>query len=437
MTAPSPIRRFLWPRSLAGKAGVVAVIFGAVLVSTYLIAVHYTAERLEAAWKLSEVFGLPSDVESLLGPGVPADENMAVPLDEAAGIVSTFLVKESLRRVGLEFSKFESEPEFVATAVSLLKDSRYETLLKDADARTQYRSPIVATRPLPTSALSFLEPRRDLVHFESAIARSLVAEGKSEVAIRRLLRVARLTRRWEDKEPLGVGPMINLAIRCQTIEALHHALRSGTRFGAAIHDEVEREMAANEAIVRSHLLMLQAYKLEAADGYDGVNPLTRVPLFQPFANNDRTKMLILFHRLMKAAEMPGHEGNAEALDVERELKQTKGHSVARFFYVGTTLLLPATMRIRGSFDRTIAMSRCLRVVNAWSRRGDFHAELDSLGLPAHCLVDPYDGKRLRVKSSKAGPTIYSVGENRIDDGGNLLLFQDIGLEPIIPTTVTK
>jgi hypothetical protein len=268
-----------------------------------------------------------------------------------------------------------------------------------------------------------------MIRVESAMARALVSQGRSEEAVRRLLRVARLTRRWEYGEPLG--PLINNAIRCLTIDALNHALRQNTRLPALLHDAVEREIAANESIIGGHLRLLQMNKLDAIDLYDEVNPLTRVPLFEPFANNDRARMLSFFHRLMKAAEKSGLEANADAMEIERELKQTKGHPVERFAYVGTTLLLPATTKIREVFDRTLAQSRCLRVVNAWARRGDFNVPLEKLGLPSNCLVDPYDGKRLRVANATTGPIIYSVGENLIDDGGDFQLLLDVGLGPTL------
>ena len=109
----------------------------------------------------------------------------------------------------------------------------------------------------------------------------------------------------------------------------------------------------------------------------------------------------------------------------------------RFFYVGTTLLLPATMKIRESFDRTLAYSRCLRVVNAWARRSDFGADLDRLRLSAVTQNDPYDGRPLRVAKSRSGPIVYAVGDNLTDDGGNLVMLQDIGLGPIEPATEKK
>jgi hypothetical protein len=56
--------------------------------------------------------------------------------------------------------------------------------------------------------------------------------------------------------------------------------------------------------------------------------------------------------------------------------------------------------------------------------------LEDLGLPAETLLDPFDGKRLRVKRGTAGVTVYSVGVNLADDGGDARL--DICLGPTTP-----
>src|SRR5262249_23303403 len=86
-----------------------------------------------------------------------------------------------------------------------------------------------------------------------------------------------------------------------------------------------------------------------------------------------------------------------------------------------------------SFADSIAYCRCLRIVNAMARKWDFNAPLESLGLPNECLIDPFDGERLRVKQTPDGPIVYSVDSNFIDDGGkiNQLGTQfDIGFGPI-------
>jgi hypothetical protein len=80
-------------------------------------------------------------------------------------------------------------------------------------------------------------------------------------------------------------------------------------------------------------------------------------------------------------------------------------------------------------DRLTADVRCLRIVNAMAKWKAFDSELDALGLPPACLIDPFDGRRLRMKRTPNGPIVYSVGANLLDDGGDFDQAKDVGLGP--------
>ena len=77
--------------------------------------------------------------------------------------------------------------------------------------------------------------------------------------------------------------------------------------------------------------------------------------------------------------------------------------------------------------------RCLRVLNALQLKADLPAKeppkLSDLGLAPEVTTDPFDGQPLRIKKLPQGWLIYSVGPNRIDDGGVLDGRTDVGLGP--------
>jgi hypothetical protein len=110
-------------------------------------------------------------------------------------------------------------------------------------------------------------------------------------------------------------------------------------------------------------------------------------------------------------------------------------------HLGAAMMVPAVGQTRNAFDRAIAKARCLRIVNALARRGDFKAPLDSLGLPKECLIDPFDGNRVRLKETPGGPIIYTLGSDLEDDGGNLDSTGgkkwDVGLGPPKPIGAKK
>ena len=55
--------------------------------------------------------------------------------------------------------------------------------------------------------------------------------------------------------------------------------------------------------------------------------------------------------------------------------------------------------------------------------------LEDLSLPKAATIDPFSGEPLKLKRTDDGWIIYSVGDNGVDDGGDLAYGKDIGLAP--------
>ena len=74
-------------------------------------------------------------------------------------------------------------------------------------------------------------------------------------------------------------------------------------------------------------------------------------------------------------------------------------------------------------ERTRAEMRCLRTLNALQQRaaemGAETAVLTDLGLPPDATIDLFSGELLKVKKSNRGWTVYSVGRDLKDDGGDI------------------
>jgi hypothetical protein len=90
--------------------------------------------------------------------------------------------------------------------------------------------------------------------------------------------------------------------------------------------------------------------------------------------------------------------------------------------------------LRGSAEQQRAAVRSLRVLNALQVRGAAgdSPNLSALGLPPETLIDPFTEKPLIVKRKPTGWLVYSVGANRVDDGGSLAKGEDIGFGPAEP-----
>lgn len=93
-------------------------------------------------------------------------------------------------------------------------------------------------------------------------------------------------------------------------------------------------------------------------------------------------------------------------------------------------IMPAMNATQEATMRVEVQSRCLLTLLQWRRQGGNVQEIKELQLPALVTKDPYDGGTLKFQASDLGPVIYSVGRNRVDDGGGKALLsnqEDIGL----------
>ena len=434
-SALSTVRGLLWPRSLAGKATVSAAFLACVLLTAYFIAAHAMARRLQEAWKLSDEFGLPTDFDSLFGEKIAGSENAAVPLEQAATIARLFLNTERARFKVQQDDLLLQDASYLASMDRLLADPEYEKALSDADRRPKYHSLIVVAKPLVNSKIDHLQVQRELMRAEQAIARRLASQGKRDETVRRLLRMHRLTRSWEGKEPYLVAALTNVSLRTVIMTELNLLLRQGP-LAAGLHDDVEREIAETEHFLRILPRVAEVEKINVIDMREHF-PLPGPRLNRLFADDDRAFMIRQIHGWARTYNRPYNQVKSECDAIETERLAMLRDPIGRLIHPGAQLLLPAMNMGRMAFDRLIALSRCLRIVNAMARTNNFAAELSSLGLPKEVLIDPFDGKPLRVKKTPKGPIVYSINFDLIDDGGAIKSFKDVGLGPPEETPVTK
>jgi hypothetical protein len=412
------IRAFqlLWPKPLIGKTVVALVFASVVLGAAFQWSIKAAECRLADAWRLSEEFGLPNEFEPLLGEPVPSRDNAGFPLDEATSVAKKHIAAEEKRLKTEDVEVLLRDSSFIASMSQLLSDNPYESHLADADRRPSYSSRVVRVRPLFMSDVDHLKDRRCLATAEQAIAKQLASQGRREESIHRLLRMIRLTRRWEDREPFLVVALVNVSIRGRLIQELNLVLRRGP-LPPAVHDAVEAELSKTEAVLNALPRIAQFEKLSSIEYRDIFPVRGNAFLVNAYADDDRAFMIRHIHELARTYDRQYFEASDEIRRSESAWLSAINDPVRRYMYHGTRFLLPAMKLGRIAFDRLIATSRCGRIVNAMAQRADFKLELHSLGLPAQCLVDPFDGKPLRIRRTTNGPVVYSVLEDQKDDGG--------------------
>jgi hypothetical protein len=422
-------RRRLWPKSLAGKA---LALFGTalfLLVLAWFVALFVTERRLAMAMKRAEVeFGFSNNIDDYIPAILPPERNAMVPLDEAAALVAPFLQ-------GLPFWNWsddaESRLKSFPTLATSLRIEAVDRLLDEADRRPECSPTTLPLRPFLRNGGAPHVVRRQLHEGEALVGWLLAKEGKPNDAVRRLLRMLRISRKWTAVEPYLGDVVSDTSRRERILEILNDLLRT-ERIELTLLGAIDGEMIEQEKCFDTIARLYHVEKLKRLEDYKQ-NPFRQHAwwLVGPLAANDRLLIVDWYDLVLRHSQRPYAEANGELERADVELRRIMDSPVGRVFHPdagGVT-----SMQQRRSFDFLVVRSRCLRIVNAMAKQQRWDAELDSLGLPNDALVDPINEGRLRVKQTPHGPIIYSVGFDLVDDGGTFdsktLVGMDIGFGP--------
>ena len=134
-------------------------------------------------------------------------------------------------------------------------------------------------------------------------------------------------------------------------------------------------------------------------------------LGQAYLNNDEAKYIELLNAQIDLLQHP----RGERVDAVDGLWESIEES--RWRYMFTCLLSPALNAATNAANRADAHARCLRILLAVQGREEM--SLDDVDLPHAAKTDPYSGGPLLLMWKDEGVTVYSVGENEVDDGGDV------------------
>ncbi|HTU90843.1 MAG TPA: hypothetical protein VMF69_12260 [Gemmataceae bacterium] len=147
-----------------------------------------------------------------------------------------------------------------------------------------------------------------------------------------------------------------------------------------------------------------------------------ISIWRMDTREDHVLMLSLMARAIANAQLPMHEQIEAERQLDREVQEVRRLPRPPIL----TGLLMSTMSKRGeSSRRTHACIRCTIVALAAERyRRECGAWPDTLEklCPKYLTavpLDPFDGEPLRYLRLKDGVIIYSVGQDAVDNGGNL------------------
>ncbi|HTI50523.1 MAG TPA: hypothetical protein VL475_06220 [Planctomycetaceae bacterium] len=193
----------------------------------------------------------------------------------------------------------------------------------------------------------------------------------------------------------------------------------------------------NDEELKSLQIAIQAaqFKAEMARALEGeratmLSALENMPL-GPLRQANGRETLRIFERSIDAYSESWADNLERQRGLSAELSAGARSQWTRLQMTGVQMMLPALEQGAVAGARAEARQKCAVAVIALQRYRLAHGRLpESLEeMKGHipgaateggtALVDPFDGKPLRYKIEEARVHIYSVGENAIDDGGDI------------------
>lgn len=262
--------------------------------------------------------------------------------------------------------------------------------------------PMDFSKPANEIWLEASQPMRQFARLNDCRARYLLSLGKPDKAAAVYLQQLRLCR-MQDKEPTLVLFLVNTACRSIAVGSLGQLMQV-QELSEATHQAIETELALHDAMPGyAHALRTEIPV--------GIESFQRLPVIGTKFAND-------YLRYMNEQIKIGAE--EQFLYAQRKAPQVTGPAAT---------LVPAIEASREGVNRIRSLIRCLRILNKIHAGGyetGTPISLAILGLPKPCTIDPFSGKPLIIKTTESGWTVYSIGRNLLDDGGDLKEMADVG-----------
>jgi hypothetical protein len=379
--------------------------------------------------------GEPTSFAELAPEPIPLEQDAAAQLALLAPELKAFakedfqfLEKTPLGKSFVERDDqgLEPTPEQAAAIREIL--ARYENLLsglEQASHCTGYASQIDYSVGYPQMMEELLQPCDDVRTAARFLRRRimvLLAEDQVDEAVRAGMVILRLARLCQG-EPAIVNGLVAIAIRNYGINGINLALRAGpvsTELRQQLDEELKRQDDPQRIV---HILKTErALNLGASQG------MFVEAWWLPWIGKGlQIDMIEFYDRLLPALVQTWHESTPQLAQFNKFSHRNYVSGIL------IDLLLPALDAGLDAVSRDVAFLRSLRIVNAITaytqREGKPPTGLEALELPAASTIDPFSGKPLKLKQTDKGWVVYTVYQNRTDEGGDFKDQADWGLAP--------
>ncbi len=405
-----------------GMIGSAAII--AILLVIHTVLAWVAGSRLEQRLAAIREAEDPLTVADLAPEPVPSDENAATYLRRARANLRSFESELEDVYVQERFRKGDLSEDDTATIRSLLE--AYPDVIPLIQ-RAAASGRLAADLDYTLDSTAFMEQiMSDVQDFRAAPrvvwANSLVlvADGQYDLAMERCIELFRLTRLY-DEQPTTICYLVSLACRGIAVVMASNVLNRGT-ISAEMREKLRQELEQHDAMDG----FVWSVKSERAFGNtvcrEWYDQWSWTPISPYYQKQNHAGYLDRLDHELSLGSASYHQEIGQRLTAS-EIKQLGWQAVS---------ISSALTASRDAMNRTRAMIRCLSVQNGLHAHIESQGSSDALvledaGLPTEVTTDPFTGKPLLVKRTKAGWAIYSVGQNLTDDGGSLEQREDIGL----------
>ncbi len=275
-----------------------------------------------------------------------------------------------------------------------------------------------------------------------------LASGNREQALADLLALLRVGEMLSE-EPILISQLVRAAIFGMFLKASEEFLADGkasetelVALNAALKDVdfqrgLQRALNGERAMGYLALKSHNAQQMAAMAGNGGstkyVPPISNLKDLRP---GDTAALLQLETEMLEAAQADFPQALENMKRVDDKVKKMAGETKLPWNKnILATMLMPAMVSVGTATARSLAAQRSLEAAIAMERcfakSGERPAALADLVpeyLP-YVAIDPYGGGPMQLKMQSDGYTIYSVGKDKVDNGGILDDQQtDVGVQ---------
>ncbi|MBO0700976.1 MAG: hypothetical protein J2P46_21455 [Zavarzinella sp.] len=338
-----------------------------------------------------------------LPPNRALDDQGATAIDHAMeGNDAALAIARSFKDYPRGLRRYSYTPDFIGTKLPGLQETRQIVAMLDVEAERLSRD------GRPGAALELVRAMLNAarsIEGEPFLISCLVRTACDSLAVRRVERTLGLS-----VLKGGLNEVQTALLREADADLFWTGLR-GERAGMDM-------LMTN---LRTGRLSVSTYR-SLASGAGGPAPPVRVRIGdwvrEPHVSGDQATYLETITRAREVRHLPEHQQRA-ALKVIPVPPDEVGTALTR-------LLLPNLAKLHDPSLRTKAHLRCVAVGLAIEQfrqiRGRWPESLEELprGLLPAVPLDPFDGKPLKYARRADGVTIYSIGLDEQDNGGNIV-----------------